>query len=97
MGARVDFMEPQAAQQAKPVVAGVPRVRVPAAAIRNDSGRTVVWLIRDQRLESRVVDAGPTSAGFREVRSGLSGGELLLLSGVDAPRQGLHVKLSNPK
>jgi hypothetical protein len=78
-------------------VASAPRVRVPAAAVRNDGGRTVVWLIRDGRLESRVVDAGPTSAGFREVRSGLSGGELLLLGGVDAPSQGLRVKLPNPR
>ena len=97
MGARVDFLEPEPSQQAKPVAAPTPRVRVPATAIREDGGRSVVWLVRDGKLESRAVDAGPTSAGFREVRSGLVGGELLLVGGVEAPRNGLRVKLSNSK
>jgi hypothetical protein len=38
------------------------------------------------------VDAGPVSGGYREIRSGLSGGELLLIDGVDAPRAGMRVK-----
>ena len=97
MGARVDFLEPEPSQQAKPVAAPTPRVRVPATAVREDGGRSVVWLVRDGKLESRAVDAGPTSAGFREVRSGLVGGELLLVGGVEAPRNGLRVKLSNSK
>jgi hypothetical protein len=32
------------------------------------------------------------SGGFREIRSGLAGGELLLTGGVDAPKPGLRVK-----
>jgi cobalt-zinc-cadmium efflux system membrane fusion protein len=65
-------------------------------AVREDGGRTVVWLVRDGRLESREVQAGPASGGFREIRNGLAGGELVLLGGVDAPRTGLRVKISNP-
>ncbi len=40
----------------------------------------------------RAVEAGPVSGGFREIRSGLSGGELLLTGGVDEPKAGMRVK-----
>ncbi len=91
MAARVDFLEPEAA--APGPAAAVPRIRAPAAAVRVENGQTVVWIVRDGRLEQRAVQAGPVSGGFREIRSGLSGGELLLVSGVDAPRPGMSVKV----
>jgi hypothetical protein len=39
------------------------------------------------------VDAGPVSGGFREVRSGLSGGEMLMTGGVETPQAGMRVKV----
>jgi RND family efflux transporter MFP subunit len=97
MGARVDFLEPEARLASGPVTASAPRIRVPVAAVRETGGQSVVWLVRDGRLDSRTVQAGPASGGFREIRSGLSGGELLLVGGVDAPRAGMRVKVSNPQ
>ena len=91
MGARVDFLVPEVRQAA---VAERPRIRVPVAALRETGGRTVVWLVRAERLEPREVEAGPASGGFREVRRGLAGGELLLVGGVDAPQAGMRVKTS---
>jgi hypothetical protein len=91
MGARVDFLEPEVRQAA---VSARPRIRVPVAAVRETGGRTVVWLVRAERLEPREVEAGPASGGFREVRRGLVGGELLLVGGVDAPQAGMRVKTS---
>jgi RND family efflux transporter MFP subunit len=91
MGARVDFLEPEAPRAAAP--AGAPRIRVPAAAVRTDAGQSVVWLVREGRLERRQVDAGPVSGGFREIRSGLAGGEMLLMSGVETPQAGMRVTL----
>ncbi|MFN2565135.1 MAG: efflux RND transporter periplasmic adaptor subunit [Gemmatimonadaceae bacterium] len=94
MGARVDFLEPESTLAGGPAAAAsAPRIRVPVAAVRESGGQSVVWLVRDGRLDSRVVQAGPASGGFREIRSGLSGGELLLVGGVDAPRAGMHVKV----
>ena len=46
------------------------------------------------QLERREIDAGPTSGGMREVRAGLLGGELLLLSGVASPVAGLRVRVA---
>jgi multidrug efflux pump subunit AcrA (membrane-fusion protein) len=60
--------------------------------VRELRGQNVVWLVRNGRLESRPVEAGPVSGGFREVRSGLTGGEQVLVGGVDAPAAGMRVK-----
>jgi RND family efflux transporter MFP subunit len=90
MGARVDFLD--TAQVAAGAASGPPRFRIPAAAVRELNGASVVWVIRNGRLESRAVEAGPVSGGFREVTSGLSGGELLLTGGVEEPKAGMRVK-----
>ncbi len=92
MGARVDFLEDsvKTATNARP--SGPTRYRVPAAAIWEQNGQSIVWLVRNGKLESRQVDAGPVSGGYREIRSGLSGGELLLVGGVETPKAGMRVK-----
>jgi len=93
MGAKVEFLEAPRAQTAgaqAPVQR--PRILVPADAVRSENGRDVVWLVRDGRLQRRDVDAGPVSGNFREIRSGLSGGEQLLVGGVETPREGQRVK-----
>ncbi|HEX7336223.1 MAG TPA: efflux RND transporter periplasmic adaptor subunit [Gemmatimonadales bacterium] len=91
MGARVDFLEDSVASGPDAPTAGPPRFRVPTAAVREVGGESVVWLVRNGRLESRTVQAGPVSAGFREVRSGLAGGEQLLVGGVEKPEAGMRV------
>ncbi|OGU03674.1 MAG: hypothetical protein A2085_11415 [Gemmatimonadetes bacterium GWC2_71_10] len=90
MGARVDFLEPDTAPRG---AAAAPLLRVPAAAVREDGGRSVVWLVREGRLVRREISAGPVSGGMREVRRGLSGGEQVLVTGVEAPREGVRVRL----
>lgn len=99
MGARVDFLAqapPRATrpvgQASTPVENAPPRFRLPATAVRESGGKTVVWLVRDGKLAAKEVEAGPVSAGFREVRSGLAGGELVLTGGVEAPVEGMKVK-----
>jgi HlyD family secretion protein len=90
MGAKVDFLEPE-----KPAVTGAPArpsIRIPSAALKSDAGASFVWLVRDGRLTKRPVTVGPMSGGFLEVRSGLSGGEQLLVGGVDEPKEGMRVK-----
>lgn len=94
MGARVDFLEPDTVRRAG--TAPAPHIRIPAAAVREEDGQSIVWLVRQSRLERRPVQAGPVSGGFREIRSGLAGGELLLVGGVDTPRPGMRVKTAGP-
>jgi RND family efflux transporter MFP subunit len=87
MGARVDFLEPDTVRTGPPVL------RIPSAAVRDEGGQSVVWLVRDGRLVRREISAGPVSGGMREVRRGLAGGEQLLVGGVEQPREGMRVKL----
>ena len=96
MGAKVDFLEPDTARPAAAGAAPHTVLRVPAEAVRQDAGTDVVFIVRDGRLVRRAINAGPVSAGFREVRSGLSGGEQLLTAGVDTPRDGMRVKVQAP-
>jgi RND family efflux transporter MFP subunit len=94
MGAKVEFLEaprPVAAGAAQPVER--PRIIVPAEAVRSENGRDIVWIVRDGRLQRRDVDAGPVSGNFRDIRSGLSGGETLLVGGVETPKEGQRVKV----
>jgi RND family efflux transporter MFP subunit len=91
MGAKVEFLE---ARPQQGTVVARPRILVPAEAVRSENGRNLVWIIRDGRLQDRDVDAGPVSGSFREIRSGLSGGEQLLVAGVETPKQGQRVKVS---
>lgn len=96
MGAKVEFLEAPrlvAAGAAQPVER--PRIIVPAEAVRNANGHDVVWIVRDGRLQKRDVDAGPVSGNFREIRSGLSGGEQLLVGGIETPKEGQRVKPNN--
>ncbi len=74
MGARVEFLDTASVSPTAPA-----RIFVPSAAVANVGGTTVVWVVRDGLVKRTTVDAGPVSGGRREVRSGLSGGESLVL------------------
>ena len=74
MGARVEFLDTATAAPNAPA-----RIFVPAGAVVNAGAVTVVWVVRDGVVKRTTVDAGPVSGGRREVRSGLSGGESLVI------------------
>jgi len=96
MGARVDFQAKASGRGADSsgaaAAGGPPRFRLPAAAVREAGGRSVVWLVRDGRLQAREVQAGPVSGEYREIARGLSGGEVVVTGGVDNPKEGMRVK-----
>jgi RND family efflux transporter MFP subunit len=93
MGAKVEFLEEAAPATPGGAPLAPARVTVPAAAVRSEDGRAVVWIVREGRLTRRDVDAGPVSGNLREIRAGLAGGELLLV-GLDSPREGQRVRVS---
>ena len=92
MGAKVDFLEPEQPRTAGAATPARTSIRVPSAALKSDGGASYVWLVRDGQLTKRPVTPGPVSGGFLEIRSGLAGGEQLLVGGVDAPAEGMKVK-----
>ena len=80
MGARVEFLDAATVAPNAPA-----RIFVPAGAVVNAGAATVVWVVREGVVKRTTIEAGPVSGGRREVRSGLSGGESLVLD----PPQGL--------
>jgi RND family efflux transporter MFP subunit len=91
MGARVEFLEdPEvvAAAAAQPM-----RIFVPGAAVRTVAGETVVWVVRAGRAYTSSVEAGPVSGGRREIRSGLTGGEQVILTGFEDLEDGDAVQV----
>jgi RND family efflux transporter MFP subunit len=95
MGARVDFLAADSGTAAPAAGPATSRFRLPASAVRDAGGRSVVWLVREGRLQAREVEAGPVSGDYREITRGLSGGERVVTGGVESPKEGMRVKVQS--
>jgi len=71
-------------------------VFAPADAVRNAGNSTIVWVVRDGLAARVTVDAGPVSGGRREIRSGLTGGETLILTPPSNLADGARVNVITP-
>jgi len=71
------------------------RVMVPAEALVRGQNAVSVWIVENGRVVSRPVDAGLEHDGKVEVRSGLSGGESVVLRPPAGLRDGARVRVSN--
>jgi HlyD family secretion protein len=91
MAATVEFLE---AEGGAPEASTPPRVFVPAAAVQDEAGLQVVWIVRGDRVERREVDAGPVTGERREIRRGLSGGEPLVIAGAEGLEDGAKVTVA---
>ena len=97
MGARVDFVELLRADDDGSASPGSnPRVFVPAEAVRDEVGQPVVWVVRAGIVYRVPVVAGPVSGGRREIRSGLTGGEQVVVGGPDVLEDGAAVRVIVP-
>ena len=90
MGVRVAFLEEQ------PAVAGntpPPRgVLVPPAAIRQDAGADVIFVVREGRAERRAVTLGGALGDARQVLAGVSAGELVIIEAPASLKDGNEVE-----
>jgi RND family efflux transporter MFP subunit len=90
MGVRVAFLE------SKPAAGGAPPPRgvlVPAAAIRQDGGKDVLFLLRDGRAERRAVTLGGTLGDERQVQAGVSAGDVVILEAPPTLKDGDTVEV----
>ena len=90
MGAKVVFRAREGVTEA----AAPRRVSVPAAAIVNGAGGTQVWIVENQRAVRRTVEVGATRGESVEIRSGLSGGEQVVLAPPAELKEGAKVRPS---
>jgi RND family efflux transporter MFP subunit len=92
MGVKVSFLREENGDQRAAVAA---RMTVPKAAIRSADGRSIVFVVRDGRVERRAVSVGDTNGDTTEVISGLSAGERVVVDGPPTLKDGDKVKVSN--
>jgi HlyD family secretion protein len=90
MGVKVSFLRdaPPAGQ-----AAAAPRVTVPKAAIRTADGKSIVFVLKDDRVERRAVSVGLETGGQVELVSGVSAGERVVVEGPQALKDGDKVKV----
>jgi HlyD family secretion protein len=76
MGVKVAFQS-----NASTETAAVPRIVVPRAALRQRSGRDIVWIVRDGRVESRAVNVSARQGEEAVIAAGLAAGERVIIEG----------------
>jgi RND family efflux transporter MFP subunit len=91
MGVKVAFLS--AAPAAGKNAGSEARALVPKSAIRNDSGKQIVYLVRDQKLERRAVILGAERGNDVEILAGLVPGDKLVVSGADKLHEGQAVEV----
>jgi RND family efflux transporter MFP subunit len=90
MGVKVSFLGER--QPAGADAPAKPRVLVPKSAIRTEDGQTVVYVVRDARVERRAIKVGLTERDQVEVVSGLTSGDRIVVEGFDGLADGTRVK-----
>ena len=80
MGVKVSFLNERPATDGSTAKA---RLLIPTTAVRKADGRTIVFVMREDRVERRAVSVGTASGDQTEVLSGVSAGERVV---VDAPQ-----------
>ena len=96
MGVKVSFLRDDPPPGAAAAQAA-PSVLVPKAAIRSSDGRSIVFVLRDNRVERRAVSVGLENGGQMEVLSGVSAGERVVVDGPATLKDGDKVKVQQVK
>jgi multidrug efflux pump subunit AcrA (membrane-fusion protein) len=68
-------------------------VLVPSAAITRNGAEARVWIVSEGKASPRSVELGPPRGAQIEVRSGLEGGESLILDAPPSLKDGAKVKI----
>jgi RND family efflux transporter MFP subunit len=71
-------------------------ILLPAAAMQGPEGGQFVYVVEDDRVSRRPVEAGITSRGDVEVRTGLAPGERVVTTGQSMVREGALVQVVEP-
>ena len=91
MGVKVSFLK-----EAPPPSAGAaraPRVVVPKTAIHNADGRSIVFVVKEDRVERRAVSVGLENGDQVELVSGVSAGERVVVAGPATLKDGDKVRV----
>jgi HlyD family secretion protein len=85
MGVKVSFLGDA------PTAPTAGRVLAPKAAVVDDAGKPVVFVVREGRAERRAVGLGQVRGADQEVTAGLNDGDQVVVSGLKDIRDGQRV------
>jgi RND family efflux transporter MFP subunit len=77
MGVKVSFLGNEPDKQ----VGVTPAALIPSGAVRDESGRKIVFLVKDNQLERRAVTLGNTRGSDAEILAGLTAGDTVVVKG----------------
>ena len=85
MGIKVTFL---GAETAKKTGADAPAALVAQSALRDDNGKKIVFLVKEDRLERRAVTLGGNRGPDAEIMAGLAAGDTVVVKGPPDLRDG---------
>jgi RND family efflux transporter MFP subunit len=90
MGIKVTFLgnEPD-----KKSSAAAPPATIPQAAVRDDNGQKIVFVVKNDQVERRAVTTGATRSNDIEILGGLTHGEAVVVSSTTTLRDGQPVEI----
>ena len=90
MGVKVSFLRDEEPVQA---AASAPRFQVPKSAVRTNDGRTILFVVRGDRVERRAIQTGDEDGDVVQVLSGVSAGEQVVIEGPVTLKDGDRVRI----
>ena len=90
MGVKVAFLDNTPVAKSKGSEA---RALIPKAAVRQDGGKSIVFLVSQQKLERRAVSLGAERGSDVEVMAGISPGDKLVVGGAENLHDGQAVEV----
>ena len=78
MGIKVTFLGDEPEQKAG---SDAPAALIPQAAVRDDQGKKIVYLVKDEHLERRAVSVGGARGPDAEIIAGVAAGDTVVVKG----------------
>lgn len=94
MGVNVAFLR---SEESGSATEASPRAMIPRQAVRENDGKKIVFVVRDEKAERRAVSAGIESGPDIEILAGVSGGELVVVKGPETLQDGDRVRIVSGK
>jgi RND family efflux transporter MFP subunit len=90
MGVKVTFLGDEPKKLAGAID---PVASIPSAALRDENGSEIVFLVKDNKLERRAVKPGIVRGGDTEIFAGLAPGDVVVVKGPQDLRDGETIQL----
>jgi RND family efflux transporter MFP subunit len=90
MGVKVAFLDDAPSVKGK---ASDVKALIPKNAVHDDAGKSIVFVVKEQKLERRAVSLGAERGSDVEIMAGISPGDLLVVRGGEGLREGQTVEV----